>query len=62
MAHRASQTYLAPWPRWLQMGAEPGHVVWHADGLKLRAVEELPPAVLARVQNQFPDQLVVPAG
>ena len=31
-----------PWPAWMQMGDRPGHVVWHASGVKLKSIDEIP--------------------
>jgi hypothetical protein len=31
-----------PWPAWMQMGDRPGHVVWHASGVKLKSTDEIP--------------------
>ncbi|MCP4924559.1 MAG: DUF1838 domain-containing protein [Gammaproteobacteria bacterium] len=35
-------TYIAPWPAWMNMTDEAGHVVWHATGHKLKTVDDLP--------------------
>jgi hypothetical protein len=43
---------------WLQMQGEPGHVMWHADGLKLASLDELPDAYAERAQRLFPGHLV----
>lgn len=52
-----SSTYFAPWPKWMDMAGQPGHVVWHADGVKLDSIAELPPAFRARVEKLFPERL-----
>jgi hypothetical protein len=52
-----SSTYMAPWPAWMLMQGQPGHVIWHADGLKLRAIEELPAGYLERARRLHPEQL-----
>jgi Protein of unknown function (DUF1838) len=54
-----SSTYIAPWPRWMEMGDAPGHVVWHADGLKLQNVAALPTDYLERMRQLYPEQLTV---
>lgn len=56
-----SSSYIARWPAWMEMGDTPGHVVWHADGLKLPNIEALPRAYLQRVRAEMPQQLDVPA-
>jgi hypothetical protein len=58
-----SSTYFAPWPAWMQMQGRAGHVIWHADGVKLESVEALPPAFLQRMREQHPARLAaVPGG
>jgi len=52
-----SSTYIARWPAWMEMGELPGHVVWHADGVKVSSLDSLPQDYLQRVRNQFPEQL-----
>jgi hypothetical protein len=37
-----SSTVIQPWPKWMEMGDRPGHVVWHASGAKLASIDELP--------------------
>jgi hypothetical protein len=55
-----SSSYVARWPAWMQMGDSPGHVLWHADGLKLEDTDALPAEYLRRVRADFPEQLTVP--
>lgn len=45
------------WPRWMNMGELPGHVVWHASGAKLRSVADLPQEYRARAEREFPDRM-----
>lgn len=52
-----SSTYFAPWPKWLDMGGQPGHVVWHADGVKLDSVADLPADFRSRMESKFPERL-----
>ncbi len=52
-----SSTYFAPWPKWMEMTGQPGHVIWHADGVKLESVEDLPEGFHQRMQAQFPERL-----
>lgn len=52
-----SSTYFAPWPKWMQMQGRPGHVIWHADGVKLESVDQLPVPFLERMRAQFPERL-----
>lgn len=53
-----SSTYFAPWPRWMEMGDRPGHVIWHADGVKLESVEALPASFMERMRREHPDRLM----
>lgn len=57
-----SSSYIAPWPRWMQMTDNSGHVMWHADGIKLTAIEDLPKPYLDRVRREHPNQLDPPVG
>lgn len=52
-----SSSHISPWPRWLNMAGQAGHTLWHADGVKLRSIEELPPAFLERTRRLYPQQL-----
>ncbi len=52
-----SSTYFAPWPRWMDMQGRPGHVIWHADGVKLESVDDLPAPFLARMRRLYPERL-----
>lgn len=54
-----SSTYMARWPTWMGMQGEAGHVIWHADGIKLRTTDDLPAAFLDRVRRLHPKQLIV---
>lgn len=50
-------TFFSPWPRWMNMGDRPGHVIWHASGAKLKSIEELPAMYKARLLSEHPDRL-----
>lgn len=56
-----SSTYFAPYPRWMEMAGQPGHVVWHADGLKLASVARLPDHFRAWMDRRYPERLAAPA-
>lgn len=51
--------YVFPWPAWLEMGENPGHMfaTWH--GRKLDGVEQLPKAFLARAEPDYNELLAV---
>jgi hypothetical protein len=55
-----SSTYFAPWPAWMEMQGQPGHVVWHADGLKLESVDKLPAHFRRWMDERYPDRLAAP--
>jgi hypothetical protein len=44
----------------MDMQGQPGFVVWHADGVKLDSVAELPAAYRSRVEALFPERLAAP--
>ena len=51
--------YVFPWPAWLQMGDQPGHMfsTWH--GRKLSSTDELPLDFLRRAAGEHEDLLAV---
>jgi hypothetical protein len=55
-----SSTYFAPWPAWMEMQGQPGHVVWHADGLKLESVDKLPAHFRRWMDQRHPERLAAP--
>jgi hypothetical protein len=52
-----SSTYFAPWPRWMEMDGQPGHVIWHADGIKLDSVADMPDHFRGWMEQQYPERL-----
>nr|BBD50083.1 hypothetical protein [Haliea sp. ETY-M] len=48
-----SSTYLAPFPRWMEMGEHPGHVMWHSSGNKLSTAEAIPEEYRRRVAAEY---------
>ena len=54
-----SSTFIAPWPTWMGMAGQPGHVMWHAEGVKLPDIEALPGPFYARMARDFPQRLRV---
>ncbi len=52
-----SSTVFMGWPKWMDMKDQPGHVVWHAAGAKLRGVGDLPREYLERAQQEYPERL-----
>ena len=57
-----ASTVFMPWRDWMNMGNRPGHLIWHAAGLKLDSVESLPPAYRARLESEHPDKLTASPG
>jgi hypothetical protein len=55
-----SSTYVAPWPMWMGMAGQPGHVIWHADGVKLESIAQLPEDFRRRMEAQYPERLEAP--
>jgi hypothetical protein len=54
-----SSTYMAPWLSWMDMAGQAGHTIWHADGLKLDRIDDMPAAFLDRLRRLHPGQLEV---
>lgn len=52
-----SATVFENWPRWMEMGDEPGHVIWHASGAKIGSMDELPVAFRTRLERDHADRL-----
>ena len=52
-----ASTVFMPWRSWMNMGERPGHLIWHAAGLKLDSIESLPPAYRTRLEAEYPDKL-----
>lgn len=50
-----------PWPAWMQMGDRPGHVVWHASGVKLGSINEIPDEHRLRASKDHPAFLTLAA-
>jgi hypothetical protein len=51
-----------PWPAWMQMGDRPGHVVWHASGVKLKSTDEIPDEHRLRALKDHPAFLKLAPG
>ena len=60
--HFASTVFM-PWRDWMNMGERPGHLIWHAAGLKLASIDALPAGYRRRLEAEYPDKLSArPAG
>lgn len=52
-----SSTVFMGWLKWMDMKGEPGHVIWHAAGAKLRSIDELPREYRDRAEREYPQRL-----
>ena len=49
-----SSTVFMPWLKWMDMGDQVGHLVWHASGVKLGSINELPDEYRRRAEKDYP--------
>ncbi|MBM4192281.1 MAG: DUF1838 domain-containing protein [Gammaproteobacteria bacterium] len=52
-----SSTVFMGWLKWMNMTGEPGHVIWHAAGAKLRSIDELPQEYRERAEREYPARM-----
>lgn len=52
-----SSTVFMIWLKWMGMQGQPGHTIWHASGVKLRTIEDLPREYLDRARAEHGDRL-----
>jgi hypothetical protein len=52
--YRTSGVYVFPFPKWMDMGERPGHMLGMITGRKLRSVKELPEPFLRRAEKEHP--------
>jgi hypothetical protein len=45
------------WLKWMDMKDQPGHVIWHASGVKLQNIDQLPRAYRERAEREYPDRM-----
>lgn len=50
-------TVFENWPRWMDMGDRPGHVIWHASGAKIDSLDELPGPFRTRLERDHADRM-----
>jgi hypothetical protein len=50
-------TVFENWPRWMDMGDRPGHVIWHASGAKIGSLDDLPVAFRDRLEREHADRM-----
>jgi Protein of unknown function (DUF1838) len=46
-----------PWPKWMEMGDRPGHIVWHASGAKVKSIADVPAEHRERAIKEHPERL-----
>lgn len=51
--------YVFPWPAWMNMGDQPGHMFATWNGRKLRSIDNLPDEFIQRAQGAHPELLEV---
>jgi hypothetical protein len=54
-----SSTVTMPWQEWMEMGDQPGHLLWHAAGAKLGSIEDLPTDYRRRAEAEYPERMKV---
>lgn len=52
-----SSTVFMGWLKWMDMKGDPGHVIWHASGAKLRSIDDLPREYRERAEREYPERL-----
>jgi len=52
-----ASTVFMPWLKWMEMGDRPGHLIWHASGVKLGSVDDLPEEYRKRAAAEYPEYL-----
>ena len=57
-----SATFVSNFPRWMNMGKRPGHLIWFVGSRKLHSISELPSAYLARARAKYPNRLTARPG
>lgn len=57
-----SSTVFMGWLKWMNMAEHPGHVIWHASGVKLRSLDDVPKEFLLRAQREHPERLSAEPG
>ena len=45
------------WLKWMDMKDQPGHVIWHASGVKLQSMDQLPREYRQRAEKEYPERL-----
>ena len=58
----SNPVYIAPFPRWMEMGDTPGYSIWTGPARKMSSIEDYPKAFLARLEQDFPERLSAKPG
>ena len=45
------------WLKWMDMKDQPGHVIWHASGVKLQSMDQLPRSYRERAEAEYPERM-----
>ena len=48
-------TVLMPWLPWMDMNEVEGHTLWHASGVKLKSINQLPDEYFTRMMAEHPE-------
>jgi len=52
-----ASTVFGPWLDWMDMAGEPGHLIWHAAGVKIESVADLPAEFKSRLEREHPERM-----
>jgi len=55
LASLFSATVLMPWLPWMDMNEVEGHTLWHASGVKLNSINQLPEEYFTRMMAEYPE-------
>lgn len=55
-----SSTTILPWFAWLEMENAPGWTLWHANGFKMRSLNDLPERLRDHLAKHHPQALLTP--
>ncbi len=50
-------SFISPWPAWMNMGEQPGHVIWVGPSRKVDSIEDYPRRLIDLVEKHHPDRL-----
>lgn len=53
----SNDVFISRWPKWMNMGDRPGHILWQVGAKKVRSHSELPPRYYNRIMSEHPTHL-----